>query len=165
MIKVVAVGEVGGNFLSRSPISAAGCFEFCPGRPSRWQKSVAVARLRRPAIFKSVAVAEFGEKILLRSATSAAAYFVPVAEVGDKIFSRSPTLAAGYFQIHRGRRSGRQNFVAVVNFGLDRGGPGYGWGYLARCKKWKKKSLFSDSVSFFKTNHKRLYLHEGDGCL
>ena len=94
MIKVVAVAEVGDNFLSRSPTSAAGCFEFCRGRRSRRQKSVAVAdfgrrlffnssrslkwatkicrgrRLRPPVIFKFIAVAEVGDKILSRSSTS-----------------------------------------------------------------------------------------------
>ena len=94
MIKVVAVAEVSDNFLSRSPTSAAGCFEFCRGRRSRRQKSVAVAdfgrrlfsnssrspkwatkfcrgrRLRPPVIFKFIAVAEVGDKILSRSSTS-----------------------------------------------------------------------------------------------
>ena len=118
--------------------------QSCRGRRSRRQLFVAVADFGRRLFW-----------ILSRSPKSATKIcrgrrlrppvifkFVAVAEVGDKILSRSPTSAAGYFQIHRGRRSGRQNFVAVVNFGLDRGGPGYGWGYLARCKKWKKNVFF-----------------------
>ena len=52
-------------------------------------KRVLTRECRTLVIFKSVAVAEVGDKILLRS--PAAGYFVPVAEVGDKILSRSPT--------------------------------------------------------------------------
>ena len=50
---------------------------------------------------------------------------VAVAEVGDNFSSRSPTWAAGCFEFCRGRRSRRQNSVAVADFSLNRGCPGY----------------------------------------
>ena len=108
--------------------------QSCRGRRSRRQVSVAVA--------------DFGRRLLLilsrspKSATNISRgrrlwppvvlKFVAVAEVGDKKLSRSPTSAAGYFSIRRGRRSRRQNSVAVADFGLDRGGPGYGVGVFSK---------------------------------
>ena len=127
MIKVVAVAEVGDKFLSRSPTSAAGYFWFCRGRRSRRQILVAVADFGRRLFWSLSRSPKLATKFCrgLRLWPPVTFSSVAVAEVGDKNLSRLPTSAAGYFSIRRGRRSRRQNSVAVADFGLD-SSPGYG---------------------------------------
>ena len=71
-------------------------------------------------MIKVVAVAEVGDNSYRgrRLRSSVTFHFVAVAEVGDKYLSQSPTLVAGCFEFCRGRRSQRQNTVAVADFGL-----------------------------------------------